>query len=393
MDPKLNPYAPGAGTKPPELAGRGDIISECDTALFRVLSGRPARGILLTGLRGVGKTVLLNVVRDLASKMQYHVDLLEAPEGSALAPQLIPSLRQILLRLSTRAKASEVVHRALRVLRSFQISTNVGGTDIGVRFDPEIGTADSGSIERDLPDLLVSVGEAARMEGAGVAILIDEIQYLSRTDLSALIVAVHKVTQRQLPVIVMGAGLPSLPGLSGDAKSYAERLFRYPRIGALKAEDARAALVEPAEKLGVRFEDAALKQIVQVTEGYPYFIQEWGSAIWDKSEGPTLTVGDVSKARAEAIRRLDESFFRVRLDQVTDAEQRYLRAMAELDGGAYRSGDVARVLGKSTNAFGPVRDSLIRKGMIFSPKHGAVAFTVPLFDRFMQRAMPSLKGS
>ena len=390
MDPKLNPYAPGAGTRPPELAGRDDIIRDCDIALSRILAGRAARGILLTGLRGVGKTVLLNVVREQARAMHYYVDLLEAPEGSALAPQLIPTLRQMLMRLSIKAKSEDVVHRALRVLKSFQVSTNVGGVDFGLKFDPEIGIADSGSIERDLPDLLVSVGEAALAESAGVAILIDEIQYLSRADLSALIVSVHKVNQRQLPVIVMGAGLPSLPGLSGDAKSYAERLFRYPRIGALKPQDARAALVEPAEKLGVAFDEAALGQVVEMTEGYPYFIQEWGAAIWDRSEGPTITLGDVQQAGQEATRRLDESFFRVRLDQVTDAEQRYLRAMAELGAGPYRSGDVARVLGKNTNSFGPVRDGLIRKGMIYSPKHGVVDFTVPLFDRFMHRAMPSL---
>ena len=390
MDPRRNPYAPGAGTRPPELAGRHDITDACNVALTRVLAGLPSRGILLTGLRGVGKTVLLNVIREQAVALDYYVDLLEAPEGSPLAPQLIPTLRQMLLRISTKARVGYLVEKALRVLKSFQLSTSIDGTDFGLKFSPEVGVADSGVLERDLPDLLVSVGEAARAESAGVAILIDEIQYLSPKDLSALIVAVHKVTQRQLPVIVMGAGLPSLPGLSGDAKSYAERLFRYPRIGALKDEDARAALQEPAEKLGVTFDRAALNAVLRVTEGYPYFIQEWGAAIWDQSRGPTITVQDVSSAGEEAMRRLDESFFRVRLDRVTDAEQRYLRAMAELGTGSYRSGDVAKTLGKSTNAFGPVRDGLIRKGMIYSSKHGVLDFTVPLFDRFMHRVMPSL---
>lgn len=372
------------------MAGRDEIIRDCDIALTRVLAGRPARGILLTGLRGVGKTVLLNIIRDQASAMRYQVDLLEAPEGGTLASQIIPTLRQILLRLSTKAKAGDIVQKALRVLKSFQISANVGGMDFGLKHDPEIGTADSGIIERDLSDLLVSVGEAARAESVGVAILIDEVQYLSDADLSALIVAVHKVTQRQLPVIVMGAGLPSLPGLSGDAKSYAERLFRYPRIGALNARDARAALAEPAEKLGVSFEEHALDEVVRITEGYPYFIQEWGSAIWDLSDGPIITFDDVQKAGGEATRRLDESFFRVRLNRVTDAEQRYLRAMAELGSGSCKSADVARILGKSTNSFGPVRDGLIRKGMIYSSRHGALDFTVPLFDQFMHRAMPDL---
>lgn len=390
MDPKKNPYAPGAGTRPPELAGRDDIIHDCDVALARVLSGRSARGILLTGLRGVGKTVLLNVIREQASAMNYQVDLLEAPEGSPLAPQIIPTLRQILLRLSNKAKAGDIVQKALRVLKSFQISANVGGADFGLKFDPEIGTADSGVFDRDLSELLVSIGEAARAESAGVAILIDEVQYLSSSDLSALIVAVHRVTQRQLPIIVIGAGLPSIPGLSGDAKSYAERLFRYPRIGALNSQDARAALVEPAEKLGVSFEERALDEVIRITEGYPYFIQEWGSAVWDLSQGPAIALDDVQRVEAEATRRLDESFFRVRLNRVTDAEQRYMRAMAELGSGNYRSGEIAKILGKNTNSFGPVRDGLIRKGMIYSSRYGTLDFTVPLFDQFMRRAMPIL---
>ena len=390
MDPKINPYAPGAGTRPPELAGREDILRECDVALSRVLAGRSARGILLTGLRGVGKTVLLNVVRDMAAEMRYQVDLIEAPEGTPFAPQLIPTLRQILLRLSTKAAAGELVQRALRVLKSFQINATVGGADFGLKVEPEIGTADSGMIERDLPELMVSVGEAARAEGAGVAILIDEIQYLNGADLSALIVATHRVTQRQLPVIVMGAGLPSLPGLSGDAKSYAERLFRYPRIGALNDADAREALEEPAARLGVSFEAAVLAEVVRVTDGYPYFLQEWGAAVWDLADGPTITLDDVRRAEIETTERLDESFFRVRLNRVTDTEQRYMRAMAELGGGSYRSADVARVLGKGTQAFGTVREGLIRKGMIYSSRHGVLDFTVPLFDRFMHRAMPTL---
>ena len=250
--------------------------------------------------------------------------------------------------------------------------------------------ADSGVFDRDFSELFVSVGEAARAESTGVAILIDEVQYLSGSDLSALIVAVHRVTQRQLPIIVIGAGLPSIPRLSGDAKSYAERLFRYPRIGALNSHDARAALVEPAEKLGVSFEEKALDEVIKITEGYPYFIQEWGSAVWDLSRGPKVVLDDVKRVEAQATRHLDESFFRVRLNRVTDAEQRYMRAMAELGSGNYKSGDIAKILGKNTNSFGPVRDGLIRKGMIYSSRHGTLDFTVPLFDQFMRRAMPDL---
>jgi hypothetical protein len=390
MDPVLNPYAPGAGSPPPEFAGRGPIIDECRVALARVMAGRPARGLILTGLRGVGKTVLLNVVREQASAMNFQVDLLEAPEGTPLAQQIIPSLRQMLVRLSVRAKAGDLVQKALRALKSFQLTAKLPGTDFDLTLAPEIGTADSGLFDRDLSDLLVSVGEAARAETTCVALLIDEVQYLNSADLSALIVAVHRVTQRQLPVLVIGAGLPSIPGLSGEAKSYAERLFRYPRIGALDVADARVALAEPAAKLGVSFESAALAEIIEITGGYPYFIQEWGAAVWDQATGPQISLQDVHDAKAEATRRLDESFFRVRLDRVTDAEQRYLRAMAELGPGSFKTGDVAQRLGKTTNAFGPVRDGLIRKGMIYSPKHGILDFTVPLFDQFMRREMPVL---
>jgi hypothetical protein len=238
--------------------------------------------------------------------------------------------------------------------------------------------------------LFVSVGEAARAEGSGVAILIDEVQYLSSTDLSALIVAVHRVTQRQLPVIVIGAGLPSIAAVAGEAKSYAERLFRYPRIGALTERDARVALAEPAEKLGVSFEPPALDEVIRMTDGYPYFIQEWGSAVWDISKGPRIVLDDVFRAKDEAARRLDESFFRVRLDRITDAEQRYMRAMAELGSGTYKTSYIARILRKKPTEVGPVRDGLIRKGMMYSPKQGMLDFTVPLFDQFMRRSVPAV---
>lgn len=370
------------------MAGRDEILKACAVALARTARGAAPRGLLLTGLRGVGKTVLLNVIRDDAAAANFMVDLIEAPEGSPLAPLIIPSLRKTLLKMSVQAKAIDVVNRGLRVLKSFQVSANLGGTDFALKVDPELGVADSGNLELDLPDLFESVGEAAKAEGRSVALLIDEIQYLGAADLSALIVASHRTVQRQLPFIVMGAGLPSLPGLMGDAKSYAERLYLYPRIGALTYDDAALALSEPAADQGVTFTIAALKQIYETTKGYPYFVQEWGSALWDLSEGPQITIDDVRAVELEATRRLDESFFQVRLDRVTDAEQKYMRAMAELGPGSYRSGDVAKVLGKSTNSFGPVRDGLIRKGMIYSPKHGVLDFTVPLFDEFMKRAMP-----
>lgn len=388
MDRRINPYAPGAGTQPPELAGRDSILEDAEVALVRVKNGLSEQGILLTGLRGVGKTVLLNRIQRMAEVEGYQTDLLEAPEDRSLASILVPSLRQALVRLSIKEQAKDLVDRALRVLKSFSLSANLAEGEIALKYEPELGRADSGDMERDLSDLFVAVGEAAKSAKSGVALLIDEIQYLAESDLAALIVAVHRVMQRGLPVVVMGAGLPSLPALSGDAKSYAERLFRYPRIGALGAEDAKKALSEPALERNVAFDQDALDEIVRMTAGYPYFVQEWGYVIWNIAQCSPINMQDVKKASEEAIRRLDENFFRARLDRVTDAEQRYLRAMAQLGEGPYKSGDIAGLFGKRSASFGPVRDSLIKKGMIYSPRHGMIDYTVPLFDAFMRRAIP-----
>lgn len=386
MDPIRNPYAPGAGTPPPELAGRDSLVQDAAIALARLKQGRPERGLLLTGLRGVGKTVLLNKIRGLAEEQGYLVDLMEAPEDRPLARILIPSLRQTLLRLSSAEKAKRVVHHAMAVLKSLSLSVRAGDIEFAIKADPASGHADSGDLERDLAETFVAVGRAAKEGGVAMALLIDELQYLNRMDLAALIVAVHRVNQEGLPVFLSGAGLPSLPALSGDAKSYAERLFKYPRIGALAREDAREALADPAADLGVSFTDDALEEIVRVTQGYPYFLQEWGYVVWNLADASPISVAAVKQAHAEATARLDESFFRVRLDRVTDAERRYMHAMAELGPGAQRSGDVAQRLNRKSTSFGPVRDALIRKGMIFSPKHGFVEFTVPLFDEFLRRA-------
>jgi hypothetical protein len=266
------------------------------------------------------------------------------------------------------------------------------GRDKILEDKPVVGVADSGDLERDLPDLFVAAGEAAKANETGIAILIDEVQYLSQPDLAALIVAAHRVAQRNLPVLVIGAGLPLLPALSGDAKSYAERLFTYPIVGALDTAAAKLALTEPARDLDVEYEDRALDEIVRVTAGYPYFVQAWGSVVWDLAPKSPITLGDVKNASAEATKRLDESFFRVRLDRVTDAEQRYLRAMAEIGKGPYKTGDVANFFKKKGASFGPVRDSLIKKGMIYSPRYGEIDFTVPLFDEFMKRAQPEAKA-
>ncbi|MEJ0027410.1 MAG: ATP-binding protein [Rhizomicrobium sp.] len=392
MDRKKNPYAPGAGTPPPELTGRDKILDDVEVALARVIAGRPSQGMFLTGLRGVGKTVLLNEFLRIAQKEGYVVDFIEAPENRALAELLAPSLRQALLKISVLEKAKDVADRALGVLKSFTLSMKIGEVQVALSNKAVIGTADSGDLERDLPDLFLAAGEAAKANGTGIALLIDEIQYLSQTDLAALIVATHRVAQRNLPIIVIGAGLPLLPALSGDAKSYAERLFTYPIIGALEARDARRAITEPARDLNVEYTDDALEEIVRTTAGYPYFVQAWGSVVWDLAPQSPITLDDVKNASAEATRKLDESFFRVRLDRVTDSEKRYLRAMAELGSGPYKTADIAAFFKKKGASFGPVRDSLIKKGMIYSPRYGEIDFTVPLFDQFMKRAQPAVKA-
>jgi len=392
MDRKKNPYAPGAGTPPPELTGRDKILDDVEVALARVIAGRPSQGMFLTGLRGVGKTVLLNEFLQIAENEGYVADFIEAPENRALAELLAPSLRQALLKISVLEKAKDVVSRALGVLKSFTLSMKVGEVEVALNNKAIIGIADSGDLERDLPDLFLAAGDAAKANGTGIALLIDEIQYLSQADLAALIVATHRVAQKNLPIIVIGAGLPLLPALSGDAKSYAERLFTYPIVGALEARDARRAIAEPARELSVEYTEDALEEIVRTTAGYPYFVQAWGSVVWDLAPQSPITLDDVKSASAEATRKLDESFFRVRLDRVTDSEKRYLRAMAELGSGPYKTADIAAFFKKKGASFGPVRDSLIKKGMIYSPRYGEIDFTVPLFDQFMKRAQPTVRA-
>lgn len=388
MDPRLNPYAPGAGVLPPELAGREAILEAADIALHRVLHGRHAKGQILLGLRGVGKTVLLNRIESMAADAGYEAVSVEAPEGQSLPGLLIPPLRRVLLRLDRGERVHERVKQALRTLRSFAsvFTVNAGGLEFGV--DPEPGSADSGNLEFDLPDLLVAVAEAARQRETGIALLVDEVQYLSAADLGALIVAVHKLNQRQLPFIFFGAGLPQIAGLAGEAKSYAERLFDYPPVSALDARGAEEALAAPARRGGVAYADGALRHIIEQTQGYPYFLQEWGKHAWNAAPEALVTSDDAAEATRRAERELDDSFFRVRLDRLTPRERDYMRAMAALGAGPHRSGAIADEMGVSVSSVAPHRHNLIQKGMIYSPAHGDTAFTVPMFDAFMRRTMP-----
>jgi len=392
MDPIKNPFSPGAGSPPPELVGRAGILEQARILLGRVKEKRPEKSILLTGLRGVGKTVLLNEIERLAIRTGYRTVAVEAHEDKSLAALLVPPLRKLLFELDRVAGAGDKAKRGLAVLKGFMngVKVSLGDIEVGLDIDPEKGTADSGDLESDLPNLFVAVAEAAEERKIPVALLIDELQYFSHKELSALIMAMHKMQQRQLPMVLLGAGLPILPGLAGESKSYAERLFSFPDIGALSEPDAIKALQDPTQDAGVDFEIAALKEIFRLTKGYPYFLQEWGYQSWNRAEASPITLQAVNDASATVVQRLDENFFRVRFDRLTPGERRFLRAMAGLGPGARRSSDIADALGVKINSLGPTRANLIQKGMIYSPAHGDMAFTVPLFDEFMLRAMPDL---
>jgi AAA ATPase domain len=387
MDPVKNPFAPGAGSQPPELAGRDDVLARTRTTLARVRSGRSSKSFMLVGLRGVGKTVLLNKVEELAEALGYTAALVETPESKPLPELLVPCLRKILFKLDTKEKVNETVKRGMMILKSFAnaIKISIGEVDVGLDINPEKGTADSGDLEHDLPDLFEAIGSAAKARNTAVALIIDELQYVKEQEFSAMIMAVHRISQKQLPLILIGAGLPQLVGLAGQAKSYAERLFDYPVVDALSTKDAAAALREPARREGVEFQPGALRLAVQMTRGYPYFLQEWGYHSWNIAKKSPITAADVRKAGDAARNSLDESFFRVRFDRVTPREKDYIFAMAGLGPGPHRSGDIAAALDVSVESVAPIRNSLIRKGMIYSPAHGDTAFTVPMFNEYLIR--------
>jgi len=389
MDPVRNPFAPGAGTPPPELAGRDELREALRITLERARIGRPAKSAMLVGLRGVGKTVLLDRVREDAESNGIHTLRIEAPEGRSLPALLAPQLRQALLRLSQIDAARDFAIRGLRALTGFATRLKITFGDIEVGFDhpAEPGLADNGDLEHDLQALFEQVGLAAKAARTAVAIFIDELQYVEEPQLAALITAMHRTEQRQLPVVLVGAGLPQLRGRMGNAKSYAERLFDFPVIGPLPEEAARQAIERPLENNGVRIAPDALAQILQMTRSYAYFLQQWGSHTWRAATQSPILSADVSTASVTAVAALDESFFRVRFDRLTPKEKKYLRAMAELGPGPHRSGDIASCYGAKVTSLAPSRSSLIDKGMIWSPNHGDTAFTVPMFDEFMKRTM------
>ncbi len=392
MDPIKNPFSPGAGSPPPELVGRDAILTQASVLLGRAKIGKSEKSMLLTGLRGVGKTVLLVEIEGIALAEGYKTIFIEAHEDKPLGALIAPYLRKLLYELDRMAGIGNQVKRGLAVLRSFVGALKVTIEDVayGLDINPEKGTADSGDLEIDLPSLLVAIGEAAEDRKTAVAILIDEIQYFTTKELAALIMAMHKVQQRRLPVVLLGAGLPILPGLAGESKSYAERLFSFPDVGALSENDSAKALQDPAKAVGVSFDAEALKEVFRLTKGYPYFVQEWGYQCWNKSSSSPITLKTVQSTTAEVIPRLDQNFFRVRFDRLTPSEKNFLRAMAEPGSAQKRTADIAETLKVKIAGVSPTRAKLIKKGMIYSPAHGEVAFTVPLFDEFMRRAIPKL---
>jgi len=389
MDPRRNPFSPGAGSRPPELAGRENILENVAIALDRIRAGRHSQSYVLIGLRGVGKTVLLNEMRRAAEGAGLFCVPIEAPEGQTLPAILVPALRTALLKLDRGQAAMTVAKRSLGALARFvkALKLSYGELEASINLG-EVGVADNGDLDSDLVDLIDIVGRAAAERQTAMVLFIDELQYVPERELAALITALHRARQNDRPITMVAAGLPQLPGQMGRAKSYAERLFLFTTIGPLTDAAATSAIVRPIEDEDCSITPEALAQILAVTRNYPYFLQEWGKQAWDSAASCPITADDVALAHPTAIAELDDSFFRVRFDRLTPAEKRYLRAMAELGPGPSSSTAIAETLDRKPSSFGPLRASLVAKGMIFTPGYGQTAFTVPLFDEFMRRALP-----
>ena len=379
-----NPYNPGAGTPPPELAGRDPLISQARLAIERTKKGKPAKSFVMLGLRGVGKTVLLNEFEQIAESFGCQTAMLETDPDKPLAQQLAPHLHRILLRLDRIKKAGADMNAAFNSLRAFAsvFKVQLGELEFGLA-----SAQGTGDLVVDLTDLFVAIGEAAKKRDTAVVLLIDEIQYIAKADLGALIMALHKISQRQLPVLLFGGGLPQLAKLAGDAKSYAERLFDYPPIGPLDSDSAKLAVSEPAKREGVTYTADALDYIVEQTGGYPFFLQVWGVHCWEAAPSSPITLAHAKAANTTAIEAMDESIFKVRLARLTERQRAYARAMAELGPGPHNSTEVANLLGLTVSQSAPIRDELIKKGMAYSPERGLIGFTVPKFDEYMRRAM------
>ncbi len=391
MDRLRNPYAPGAGIQPPALVGRDQLLNEASIDMERLLQRRPVRGMMMLGLRGVGKTVLINRLKNGADRKGFQTAKIEVPESGMQAQLLIPELRRILFSLDLIKSSGNKLRQAMAALRNFGSAFKISIGEIEIGMTPGPGIADTGNLEQDVPQLLIAVSEAALEKNTAIALFIDEVQYLSRSELAAIVVSCHEIAQRNLPFYFVGAGLPQIAALAGNAKSYAERLFNYPEVDRLPPDSARQALIEPAQMEGADFTTEAVDEILRVTERYPYFIQEWGSHVWDYAQTTPFQKQDVESATPGVITHLDTNFFRVRFDRLTVLQQKYLRAMAEIGPGPHKTGDISIMLGVEAASVATVRQQLIDKGMVWSQRHGETAFTVPMFDKFMKRAIPVLE--
>ena len=389
MDPRLNPYTPNAGARPPALVGRDSEIEAFDVLLSRLRAGRTEQSLLVTGLRGVGKTVLLGALEEQARLAGWVTVETEITKRVEFGPRIAQLVRRALVEVAPQERWRDRAKRAASILKSFALTVSSDGSVTG-SFDvePLRGVGDSGDLGEDLTDLLVALGEAANEFDRGVALFLDEVQFLTEIDLEALITALHKTVQRQLPITIVGAGLPQLPRLAGEAKSYAERLFRFPVIGPLSAVEAAEALTRPVQELKVSFDRRAVETVVVYTQGFPYFVQEYGKMLWDHSTGPVITAVEAVEAQAIVEAKLDGNFFRSRVERASAREVAYLRAMAQLGPEAQSAGDVATLLHSTTSMMGPTRARLIDKGLLYAPDYGLAAFTVPQFDRFMRRTYP-----
>ena len=386
MDARTNPYTPNAGARPPLLVGRDDQLDTFEVLLARLERGFTEQSMVITGLRGVGKTVLLGEFRMKAEARGWAAVEAEITKHSDFGRRMAELTRRALFQIAPKTKWRDRARRAAGILKSFSVTVNPEGTlSAGLDVDVVEGLADTGNLSEDLTDLFVALGEAAKDHSVGVVFLFDEIQFLQVQELEALIAALHKTVQRNLPVTLVGAGLPQIPRLAGEAKSYAERLFKFPEIGKLESDAAREALVAPASNLGVAFEPEAVQGIVEYTEGYPYFIQEYGKLVWEEAPASPISADVVNSVLPLVEAKLDSSFFRVRADRTTELELQYLRAMAELGPDPQKAIDVASLLRRTSQQLGPTRSRLIEKGLLYTPGFGLAAFTVPQFDRYMVR--------
>lgn len=389
MDRVTNPYTPNAGSAPPVLAGRDLELEDFEAVLLRLMNGRTDKAVAAIGLRGVGKTVLLGEFERIAVKHKWVALHAEVSKTKDFGPQFANLIRKALFQLSPKARWTEAFKTAAGVIRSFSLTMQPDGSlTAGLDVEAIEGMADSGQFEDDLTEVLETLGIAAAEVGRGVVFLLDEIQFLTKPELEALISAIHRCIQKKYPVIVACAGLPQLPGVAGDAKSYAERLFHYIEVAELHPEDAAEAIVKPARDEGVEYDQAAVDLIVDYTEGYPYFLQEFGRAVWDLAEGPRITLAEADDARYLVEAELDESFFKTRVQRSTTEELRYLRAMAALGPDEQKASDVAEQLHKTSEQVAPLRARLISKGLLYTPRFGYAKFTVPQFDKFMMRFIP-----